>query len=80
MCSSAKDVAGRHIVSMLRFSKFSHNMIMKIMLTGMNGVEVKKKESLFTNSNSRGYWRSYGLVVDRGLDSGSDEFDSSVDH
>ena len=80
MCSSVKDVAGRYIVSMLRFSKFRHYMIMKTMLTSLNGVEVKKKESLFTDSNSWGYGRSYWLMVNRGLDSGSDESDSSVDH
>ena len=80
ICSSTKNVAGRHIVSTLKFSKFRHYMMMKTTLTSLNGVEVKKKEILFTDSNSWGYGRSYWLVVDRGLDSGSDESDSSVDH
>ena len=77
MCSSAKDVAGRNLVSTLQFSKFRQFMTMTTMLTSLNGVEVKKKERIFVELNS---YRSSYWIVNRGLDSGSDESDSSIEY
>ena len=79
MCSSAKDVAGRNLVSTLQFSTFRQFMIMTTTLTSLNGVEVKKKERIFLESNSWGYRSNY-WIVDRGLASGSDESDSSIEY
>ena len=77
ICSSTKDVAGRNLISTLQFSKFRQFMTMKTTLTSLYGVEVKKKERFFVESNS--YKSSY-WIVNRGLDSGSDESDSSIEY
>ena len=79
ICSSAKDVAGRNLFSTLKFSTFRQFMIMTTTLTSLNGVEVKKKERIFLESNSWGYRRIIG-IVDRGLASGNDESDSSREY
>ena len=77
ICSSAKDVAGRNLISTLQFSKFRQFMTMKTTLTSLYGVEVKTKERIFVESNS---YRSSYWIVNRGLDSGSDESDSSIEY
>ena len=79
MCSSAKDVAGRNLVSTLQFSEFRQSMTMTTTLTSLNGVEVKKKKRIFRESNSWGYRSNY-WIEHRGLASESDESDSSIEY
>ena len=54
MCSSAKDVAGRNLVSTLQFSEFRQSMTMTTTLTSLNGVEVKKKKKEFFGNQTVG--------------------------